>query len=124
VSILPSASFPSYYLPFPGVCRSNFEGCRVMSTWTVFTHANQNDQKPLTACGDSSQQPLGALLSQGLESGLLAGPCQSWGLRSLLDTFLLKLPPGDPKQKTRGCYESHKAWDPPFLRPAHVINAG
>lgn len=70
---------------------------------------NQHYQKSLTACGDSSQ-PLGVLPSQDLESGLLAGPCQSWGPRSLLHIFFLKLPSGDPKLITRGCYESHRVW--------------
>lgn len=70
---------------------------------------NQHYQKSLTACGDSSQ-PLGVLPSQDLESGLLADPCQSWGPRSLLHIFFLKLPSGHPKLITRGCYESQKVW--------------
>lgn len=123
----PLHPFPSHCLPFPGIYRSHFESCHVTGGYInvdCLYPCNQNYQKPLTACGDSSQQPLGVVVSQGMESGLLAGPCQSWGLGSLLYTFLLKLPPGDPKQITRGCYESQRAWDPPPLSPAHGINAG
>lgn len=123
VPILSSASLPSHCLPFPGVCKIHFEGCHVsavMLTWTV------SYQKSLTACGNSSQ-PLGVLLSQDVESGLLAGPCQSWGLRSLLHIFFLKLPPRDPKLITRGCYKPHRVWDPlpsSSPRPYHVMNTG
>lgn len=73
------------------------------------TELSNTPWKQRTACGASSEAPG---VSPSFESGLLAGPCQSWRLGSLLQTFFLKLPPENPTPGVLGCCGSRGSLEP------------